>query len=92
MKLSIDKSEIEEARWFDREELKLMLRRQHPDGLAAPPPIAIAHHIIRAFVEKGGDVPASVMAAAATCAAASICAPVSSCSTRCFTSRISAAR
>ena len=52
----IDKSEIEEARWFDREELKLMLSRQHPEGLAAPPPIAIAHHIISAFVEKGGDV------------------------------------
>jgi NAD+ diphosphatase len=52
----IDKSEIEEARWFDREELKLMLSRQHPEGLAAPPPIAIAHHIIGAFVEKGGDV------------------------------------
>jgi NAD+ diphosphatase len=33
-----------------------MLSRQHPEGLAAPPPIAIAHHIISAFVEKGGDV------------------------------------
>jgi NAD+ diphosphatase len=52
----IDKSEIEDARWFDREELKLMLSRQHPEGLSAPPPIAIAHHIIRAFVENGGDV------------------------------------
>ena len=28
-----------------------MLARKHPDGLTAPPPIAIAHHIIRAFVE-----------------------------------------
>ncbi len=52
----IDRSEIEEARWFDREELKLMLTRKHPQGLTAPPPIAIAHHIIRAFVENGGDV------------------------------------
>jgi NAD+ diphosphatase len=49
----IDRSEIEEARWFDRAELKLMLARQHPQGLSAPPPIAIAHHIIRAFVERG---------------------------------------
>jgi NAD+ diphosphatase len=52
----IDASEIEEARWFDRDELTLMLSRQHPDGLATPPPIAIAHHIIRAFVERGRDV------------------------------------
>ncbi len=52
----IDKSEIEDARWFDRTELKLMLTRAHPDGLATPPPVAIAHHIIRDFVERGHDV------------------------------------
>ena len=52
----IDQSEIEAARWFDREEVKLMLARKHPDGLTAPPPIAIAHHIARAFAEKGCDV------------------------------------
>jgi NAD+ diphosphatase len=52
----IDKDEIEEARWFDRAELKLMLARQHPERLATPPPIAIAHHIIRDFVEHGRDV------------------------------------
>ena len=28
-----------------------MLLRQHPDGLLTPPPVAIAHHIIRAWVE-----------------------------------------
>jgi NAD+ diphosphatase len=33
-----------------------MLLRQHPQGLTTPPPIAIAHHIIRAFVERGCDV------------------------------------
>jgi NAD+ diphosphatase len=52
----IDKSEIEEARWFDREELQLMLARKHPERLATPPPIAIAHHIIRDFIEHGRDV------------------------------------
>jgi NAD+ diphosphatase len=55
-KIVIDASEIAEARWFDRAELKLMLARTHPQGLTAPPPIAIAHHIIRAFVERGRDV------------------------------------
>jgi NAD+ diphosphatase len=52
----IDESEIEEARWFDRAELKLMLERSHPQRLTTPPPLAIAHHIIRAFAERGRDV------------------------------------
>jgi len=52
----IDKSEIEDARWFDRAELKQMLAREHPQGLTTPPPIAIAHHIIRAFVDQGRNV------------------------------------
>jgi NAD+ diphosphatase len=52
----VDRSELEDARWFDREELALMLQRKHPDGLTTPPPIAIAHHIIRDYVEGGADV------------------------------------
>jgi NAD+ diphosphatase len=52
----IDRTEIEDARWFDRAELKLMLTRQHPQGLTTPPPIAIAHHIIRAFADRGRQV------------------------------------
>ncbi|MFG1300990.1 NAD(+) diphosphatase [Xanthobacter sp. V3C-3] len=49
--IAIDRNELEDARWFDRDEAALMLRRAHPDGLFVPPPIAIAHHLIRAFVE-----------------------------------------
>jgi NAD+ diphosphatase len=33
-----------------------MLARKHPQGLTAPPPMAIAHHIIRDFVEHGRRV------------------------------------
>jgi NAD+ diphosphatase len=55
-RIVIDKSEIEDARWFDRDELRLMLTRQHPQGLTTPPPIAIAHHIVRDFVENGRQV------------------------------------
>jgi NAD+ diphosphatase len=54
--ITIDKNEIEEARWFEREELQLMLALKHPQGLTTPPPIAIAHHIIRDFVERGARV------------------------------------
>jgi len=49
--IKVDKSELEGARWFEREEVALMLLRRHPDGLGTPPPVAIAHHIIRAWVE-----------------------------------------
>jgi NAD+ diphosphatase len=51
----IDRNEIEAARWFEREEVELMLARQHPDGLITPPPVAIAYHIIRGWVEHGAD-------------------------------------
>jgi NAD+ diphosphatase len=54
--IKVDRSELEDARWFHREEAAAMLMRQHPGGLSTPPPFAIAHHIIRAWVE--GDVAA----------------------------------
>jgi len=47
----VDRAELEDARWFDRDEVALMLQRRHPNGIAPPPPVAIAHHIIRAWVE-----------------------------------------
>ncbi len=47
----VDREELEDARWFSRDEVISMLLRRHPDGLTTPPPVAIAHHIIRAWVE-----------------------------------------
>ncbi len=47
----VDRSELEGARWFDRDEVASMLLRRHPEGLSTPPPMAIAHHIIRAWLE-----------------------------------------
>ncbi len=52
----VDRTELEDARWFTRAEVAAMLMRKHPDGLTTPPPVAIAHHIIRAWVENGGRV------------------------------------
>jgi len=49
--ITVDRHELEDARWFDRDEVARMLLRRHPDGLQTPPPVAIAHHIIRAWVE-----------------------------------------
>lgn len=50
--LHVDGAELEDARWFSRDEALSMLEARHPAGLAAPHPMAIAHHILRAWVEE----------------------------------------
>ena len=52
----IDRAELDDARWFERDEVATMLRRSHPDGLTTPPGVAIAYHIIRAWVENELDL------------------------------------
>jgi NAD+ diphosphatase len=52
----VDRNELEDARWFQRDEAASMLLRQHSAGLTTPPPVAIAHHIIRRWVENGSGV------------------------------------
>lgn len=47
----VDRTELEDARWFSKDECAAMLMRNHPDGLTMPPPMAIAHHIVRVWVE-----------------------------------------
>ena len=47
--LTVDKVELEDARWFSRAEANLMLRKSHPDGLFCPPKLAIAHLLLRAW-------------------------------------------
>jgi NAD+ diphosphatase len=49
----VDRTELEDARWFSRDESRLMLTRQHPDGLAGPHPFAIAHHLLGRWVHDG---------------------------------------
>jgi NAD+ diphosphatase len=52
--ITVDRSELEDARWFTRGEAAALLDRRHPEGLTAPPPWAIAHNVIRAWVEDAG--------------------------------------
>jgi NAD+ diphosphatase len=49
----VDRLELEDARWFDRTEATLMIKRQHPDGLAGPHPFAIAHHLLGRWLHEG---------------------------------------
>ncbi len=51
----VDRSELEDARWFDRHEATLMIKREHPEGLAGPHPFAIAHHLLGRWVHNGPD-------------------------------------
>jgi NAD+ diphosphatase len=54
--ITVDRTELEDARWFTRDEVVAMFTGQHPEGITIPPPIAIAHHIIRTWVEEGDGV------------------------------------
>lgn len=50
--ITLDGKELEDARWFDAAEARLMMERRHPDGLYAANPYAIAHELVR--VALGG--------------------------------------
>ena len=45
----VDGKELEDARWFGRDEVTAMFEKRHPDGLTPPAPMAIAHHILRVW-------------------------------------------
>ena len=52
--LVIDREELEDARWFTLAESAAILAGNHPDGISCPPPMAIAHQLMRDWVEGGG--------------------------------------
>ncbi len=47
----VDVNELETACWFDKQDVLSMLDGSHANGLHAPPPMAIAHHLIRAAIQ-----------------------------------------
>jgi len=47
MELNVDKTEIEEAKWFSLDEIKLILTNEHPDGITIPSERSIAHQLIK---------------------------------------------
>ena len=46
-----DQTELEEVRWFSREEAQQLIKGEL-EGLFAPPPLAIAHQLIKAWAEE----------------------------------------
>lgn len=49
--ITVDETELEACRWFSRDEVRAMLAGTHPDGLRAPPEMAIAHRLMRLWAE-----------------------------------------
>ncbi len=47
-----DVTELEDCRWFGRDEVEMMMARRHPDNLFTPLKGAIAHHLIRAWLDS----------------------------------------
>ena len=45
----VDGEELEDARWFTRDDVMAMFDKRHPEGLTTPMPMAIAHHILRVW-------------------------------------------
>ena len=54
----LDGTELEDGRWFSREEALLMIDGRHPDGLSCPQHIAIASTILKAWAIDG-EMPTS---------------------------------
>ncbi len=49
----IDKTELEDARWFSRAECAAVFEGHGP--FAAPPPLAIAHHLLKTWLALGNN-------------------------------------
>lgn len=45
----VDDNELAEVRWIDRSVARELIEGKQVDGLRVPPPIAIAHHLIRTW-------------------------------------------
>ena len=47
-----DQTELEEVRWFTREEMGRLLRGEI-EGVGVPPPFAIAHQLMKTWASGG---------------------------------------
>jgi NAD+ diphosphatase len=48
----IDKTELEDCRWFSRDEARAMIEGRHEQGLFAPNPMAIAHSLLAHWLRR----------------------------------------
>jgi NAD+ diphosphatase len=50
--ITIDREELEDCRWFSRDEVHAMVAERHPDGLFAPNPFAIARPLLEHWLKE----------------------------------------
>ncbi len=50
--LIVDKTELEEARWFTRAEVAHAMAGDEDGAFIAPPPFAVAHHLLKWWLER----------------------------------------
>jgi NAD+ diphosphatase len=50
--LTIDTTELDEARWFSREEVVYAMSGAEDGAFIAPPPFAVAHHLLKWWIER----------------------------------------
>ena len=50
--ITVDRNELEDARWFTRDEAIAMLAKNHAEGLTGPHPVAIAHHLLANWIAE----------------------------------------
>ena len=50
--ITVDRNELEDARWFTRDEAITMLAKNHAEGLTGPHPVAIAHHLLANWIAE----------------------------------------
>jgi NAD+ diphosphatase len=51
--IKVDQTELAEARWITRAQVCAVLAGAPIEGLKLPPPVAIAHHLLRRFADGG---------------------------------------
>jgi NAD+ diphosphatase len=49
--ITIDGDELEDARWFPKEEVTAIFEKRHPQGILSPNRMAIAHHLLKYWLE-----------------------------------------
>jgi NAD+ diphosphatase len=54
--ITLDKTELEDGRWFSREEAISMIERRHEGQIYTPPSLAIANTLLKAWI-YGGETP-----------------------------------
>jgi NAD+ diphosphatase len=50
--VTIDRTELDDARWFTRDEVVAAMRGEDQAAFIAPPPYAIAHHLLRWWLNQ----------------------------------------